>query len=80
VIRFWVGDPGFDYQQEKEIFLFCKATILAVGPPSPLFNWYWGFFPQGLLLEDTLSWEVTLHQWNQWRIRSPSFEAMFKGQ
>ena len=78
VIRFWVCHPVLDYQQEKEIFLFCKANMLAVGPPSLLFCWYRGFFPQGLLIEDTFSWEVMLHQWHQWGIRSHSFEQCLR--
>ena len=49
VIRFWVDDPWFDYQKEN-IFLFCRATILAVGHPASCSIGTRGSFPRGCYL------------------------------
>jgi hypothetical protein len=43
----WFEDLGFDSREGKSIFLLCKISKSALGPPGFLLKGYRGFFSQG---------------------------------
>jgi hypothetical protein len=42
-----LDDPGFESWQKRNIFLFCKTSVLALGPTQPPTQWVPVLFPVG---------------------------------
>jgi hypothetical protein len=59
----WTYDQlCFHYWQGQAIYLSSEVSTQALGPPSPLFNWYWGFLPWGSRGR-VWTWQLTPIQW-----------------
>ena len=46
-LRYRLQDPGFEYRQGHEIYIFSKTSRLALGSPQPLMHWIPVILPLG---------------------------------